>query len=57
MFIYCESFLLQNKFSDILALLFILQDDYDRARYYTGTCLQTFLEVRSLNQLFLGGIC
>ncbi|CAB4027386.1 DNA-dependent kinase catalytic subunit, partial [Paramuricea clavata] len=35
---------LENKFSDILALLFILQDDYDRARYYTGSCLQTFLE-------------
>ncbi|XP_028413162.1 DNA-dependent protein kinase catalytic subunit-like [Dendronephthya gigantea] len=35
---------LENKYSDILALLFILDEDYDRARYYTSICLQAFLE-------------
>lgn len=39
---YC---LQQSKYTDVLALLFIIQDDYDRAKYYTGTCLQNFLEV------------
>ena len=37
--------LLESEYSTELALYSILKDDLDRARYYTGLCLQSFLQV------------
>ncbi|KAL9956083.1 hypothetical protein ACROYT_G037506 [Oculina patagonica] len=34
---------LQSRYSDSLALMYILQDDYDRACYYAGNYEQSFL--------------
>ncbi|XP_068717854.1 DNA-dependent protein kinase catalytic subunit-like isoform X1 [Montipora capricornis] len=35
--------LLQGRHSDSLALLYVLQDDYDRAKHFAGTYEQSFL--------------
>ena len=37
--------LLESRYSIDLALYCILRDDLDRARYYTGNCLHSFLQV------------
>lgn len=37
--------LLESEYCTELALYCILKDDLDRARYYTGLCLQSFLQV------------
>lgn len=37
--------LLESHYSQELSLLYILQEDYDRARYYTNYALQLFMEV------------
>ena len=37
--------LLESEYCTELALYSILKDDLDRARYYTGLCLQSFLQV------------
>ncbi|XP_029955282.1 DNA-dependent protein kinase catalytic subunit [Salarias fasciatus] len=36
--------LLESKYSQELSLLYILQEDYDRARYYTNYAMQLFME-------------
>ena len=36
---------LESRYSTELALYSILKDDLDRARYYSGNCLQSFLQV------------
>ena len=36
---------LESEYSSELALYSILKNDVDRARYYTGLCLQSFLQV------------
>ena len=48
--------LLESEYSKQLALYCILKDDLDRARYYTGLCLQSFLQVcifYKINQSFV----
>lgn len=35
----------QSRHSDSLALMYILQDDCDRASYYAALCEQSFLSV------------
>ena len=35
----------EGCFCEELALMYIHQDDYDRARHYAGTALHTFLQV------------
>ena len=40
--------LLESEYCTELALYSILKDDLDRARYYTGLCLQSFLQVHVL---------
>ncbi|MEQ2213269.1 hypothetical protein XENOCAPTIV_012110, partial [Xenoophorus captivus] len=37
--------LLESKHSQELSLLYILQEDYDRAKYYTNYAMQLFMEV------------
>lgn len=37
--------LLESEYPTELALYSIVKDDLDRARYYTGICLQSFLHV------------
>lgn len=37
--------LLESRHSQELSLLYILQDDYDRAKYYTSYAMQLFMEV------------
>lgn len=37
--------LLENHYSQELSLLYILQEDYDRAKYYANNCLQVFMQV------------
>ncbi|XP_065804989.1 DNA-dependent protein kinase catalytic subunit isoform X1 [Labrus bergylta] len=36
--------LLESKYSQELSLLYILQEDYDRAKYYTNNAMQLFME-------------
>ncbi|CAN9506484.1 unnamed protein product [Ophioblennius macclurei] len=36
--------LLESKYSQELSLLYILQEDYDRAKYYTNYAMQLFME-------------
>ena len=40
--------LLESEYCTELALYSILKDDLNRARYYTGLCLQSFLQVYSI---------
>lgn len=37
--------LLESHYSQELSLLYILQEDYDRAKYYTNCAMQLFMEV------------
>lgn len=37
--------LLESHYSQELSLLYILQEDYDRAKYYTNYAMQLFMEV------------
>lgn len=37
--------LLESDYSQELSLLYILQEDYDRAKYYTNQAMQLFIEV------------
>lgn len=37
--------LLEGHYSQELSLLYILQEDYDRAKYYTNYALELFMEV------------
>lgn len=39
--------LLESHYSQELSLLYILQEDYDRAKYYTNYAMQLFMEVYS----------
>ena len=43
--------LLHARYSTELTLYHILKDDLDKARYFAGTCVQSFLQVR-LSELF-----
>ncbi|XP_061121318.1 DNA-dependent protein kinase catalytic subunit isoform X2 [Syngnathus typhle] len=36
--------LLESRYSQELSLLYILQEDYDRAKYYTNSAMQIFME-------------
>uniref|UniRef100_A0A8C7SFV7 DNA-dependent protein kinase catalytic subunit n=1 Tax=Oncorhynchus mykiss TaxID=8022 RepID=A0A8C7SFV7_ONCMY len=36
--------LLESHYSQELSLLYILQEDYDRAKYYANNCLQVFMQ-------------
>ncbi|XP_049912803.1 DNA-dependent protein kinase catalytic subunit isoform X2 [Epinephelus moara] len=36
--------LLENRYSQDLSLLYILQEDYDRAKYYTNYAMQLFMQ-------------
>ena len=40
--------LLESEYCTELALYSIIKDDLDRARYYTGLCLQSFLQVNNI---------
>lgn len=40
--------LLESHYSRELSLLYILQEDYDRAKFYTNHAMQLFMEVRFL---------
>nr|XP_014345420.1 PREDICTED: DNA-dependent protein kinase catalytic subunit [Latimeria chalumnae] len=42
--------LLETHYSQELSLLYILQDDFDRAKYYVGNCMQVFMQVIRLLQ-------
>uniref|UniRef100_H3B272 DNA-dependent protein kinase catalytic subunit n=1 Tax=Latimeria chalumnae TaxID=7897 RepID=H3B272_LATCH len=37
--------LLETHYSQELSLLYILQDDFDRAKYYVGNCMQVFMQL------------
>lgn len=37
--------LLESRYSRELSLLYILQEDYDRAKFYTNNAMQLFMEV------------
>lgn len=37
--------LLESRYSQELGLLYILQEDYDRARYYTNYAFELFIQV------------
>lgn len=39
---------METHYSQELSLLYILQEDYDRAKYYANNCMQVFMQV-SLN--------
>ncbi|XP_062335709.1 DNA-dependent protein kinase catalytic subunit [Osmerus eperlanus] len=36
--------LLESQYSQELSLLYILQEDYDRAKYYANNCMQIFMQ-------------
>ncbi|MEQ2169664.1 hypothetical protein GOODEAATRI_027526, partial [Goodea atripinnis] len=48
--------LLESKHSQELSLLYILQEDYDRAKYYTNYAMQLFMEVCPNTCFFLDKI-
>nr|XP_006812077.1 PREDICTED: DNA-dependent protein kinase catalytic subunit-like [Saccoglossus kowalevskii] len=48
--------LIENRYSEALAMLYLLQDDYDRARYYTANCIQSFLQDWSGTDTLMGTI-
>lgn len=37
--------LLESHYSQELSLLYILQEDYDRAKYYTNSAMELFVQV------------
>lgn len=48
--------LIEMHYSQELSLLYILQDDFDRAKYYIGNGIQIFMQVRiiaTLDVIFL----
>lgn len=36
---------LETHYSQDLSLLYVLQEDYDRAKYYANNCMQVFMQV------------
>uniref|UniRef100_A0A8C7C9I1 DNA-dependent protein kinase catalytic subunit n=1 Tax=Neovison vison TaxID=452646 RepID=A0A8C7C9I1_NEOVI len=54
--------LIELHYSQELSLLYLLQDDVDRAKYYIENCIQNFMQVMQLHQsethllLFLGNL-
>ncbi|XP_077979786.1 DNA-dependent protein kinase catalytic subunit-like [Glandiceps talaboti] len=48
--------LLENRYCEELAMLYLRQDDHDRAKYYTANCIQTFLEDWSGTDTLLASI-
>lgn len=36
---------METHYSQDLSLLYILQEDYDRAKYYANNCMQVFMQV------------
>ena len=40
-----SSFCFQNRYSQELALMYLWQEDYDRARHYTNMAHEFFLQV------------
>ncbi len=36
---------METHYSQELSLLYILQEDYDRAKYYANSCMQVFMQV------------
>ncbi len=59
---------METHYSQELSLLYILQEDYDRAKYYANSCMQVFMQVSfdkkqqiksscfTLNMYFLDGV-
>jgi len=37
--------IMETHYSQELSLLYILQEDYDRAKYYANNCMQVFMQV------------
>lgn len=37
--------IMETYFSQELSLLYILQEDYDRAKYYINNCMEVFIQV------------
>lgn len=37
--------IMETHYSQELSLLYILQEDYDRAKYYASNCMQVFMQV------------
>lgn len=46
--------LLESHYSQELSLLYILQEDYDRAKYYTNYAMELFMEVCRYTILSVG---
>lgn len=44
--------LLESRYSQELSLLYILQEDYDRSKYYTNYSMQLFMEARSTRSFY-----
>lgn len=44
--------LLESQYSQELSLLYILQEDYDRAKYYTNHAMELFMQVCCLSFFF-----
>lgn len=49
--------IMETHYSQELSLLYILQEDYDRATYYANNCMQVFMQVsfdknEQTNELF-----
>lgn len=42
--------LLELHYSQELSLLYLLQDDVDRAQYYIENCIQAFMQVRQVHR-------
>lgn len=42
--------LIELHYSQELSLLYLLQDDVDRAKYYIENCIQNFMQVMQLHQ-------
>uniref|UniRef100_A0A3P9H2R7 DNA-dependent protein kinase catalytic subunit n=1 Tax=Oryzias latipes TaxID=8090 RepID=A0A3P9H2R7_ORYLA len=43
--------LLESRYSQELSLLYILQEDYDRSKYYTNFSMQLFMELQSYSSV------
>lgn len=42
--------LIELHYSQELSLLYILQDDVDRAKYYIDNCIEIFMQVMQMHQ-------
>lgn len=40
-----QKLVMETHYSQDLSLLYILQEDYDRAKYYANNCMQVFMQV------------